>query len=630
MLSVVLVTYNMRREAARTLFSLAAPYQRRIGAADYEVIVVDNGSSEPLGADFVERFGPGFRYYFRETTSPSPASAMNFGVLQARHENIGLLVDGARIASPGLLHFALCALALAERPLVATLAWHLGPQHQWLSMARGYDRDAEDELLERCGWMEDGYRLIGISTLAGSSTEGYFRAPAESNALFLPRSLYEELGGFDERFSSPGGGFVNGDFFVRACEAPGTELIMLLSEGTFHQTHGGASTNILGKERAHRMRAYSEEYQTLRGRPFVAPRKEAMLLGTMPVAGRPVLEHSISRLVPSEDAQRTPATVPIVFCIDCEPNEHAPERFKGEGWSHMEECFERLAGCRSRLAEATGTTAALNWMVRADPQLEEVHGDSGFGLSQYADAWQALSASGDEVGLHPHPQRWSGDQSRWSGGQESVGWAEHVLQVAYEDFRRVLGRAPRTLRYGNRFMSQAVAMRAEKLGFQYELTIEPGYPGRDARSPTYPLAGHCPSYFEAPREPYRSATHDFLLPDPSRTQGMWHLPVSTAPVIEGAPRSRAPYHRAVSPELNQYETLHLRLDPALFKTAVNHLLHELGRPYLLVVIRCDMISEPNVWANIDVLCSHSWVSHFVFTTPADALEILGYERNRRI
>ena len=43
-LTVVVVFYNMRREAARTLQSLSRAYQQGIDDVGYEVIVVENGS----------------------------------------------------------------------------------------------------------------------------------------------------------------------------------------------------------------------------------------------------------------------------------------------------------------------------------------------------------------------------------------------------------------------------------------------------------------------------------------------------------------------------------------------------------------------------------------------------------
>ena len=44
-LTVVVVFYNMRREAARTLHSLSRSYQRHVQDLDYEVLVIDNGSA---------------------------------------------------------------------------------------------------------------------------------------------------------------------------------------------------------------------------------------------------------------------------------------------------------------------------------------------------------------------------------------------------------------------------------------------------------------------------------------------------------------------------------------------------------------------------------------------------------
>ena len=43
-LSVVVVLYNMKREAARTLLALSRSYQRGVEGLSYEVIVVENGS----------------------------------------------------------------------------------------------------------------------------------------------------------------------------------------------------------------------------------------------------------------------------------------------------------------------------------------------------------------------------------------------------------------------------------------------------------------------------------------------------------------------------------------------------------------------------------------------------------
>lgn len=47
-LSLIVVAYNMARELPRTLYTLSSQYQRGIAPQDYEVIVVDNGSDQPV------------------------------------------------------------------------------------------------------------------------------------------------------------------------------------------------------------------------------------------------------------------------------------------------------------------------------------------------------------------------------------------------------------------------------------------------------------------------------------------------------------------------------------------------------------------------------------------------------
>ena len=104
--SVVIVVHNIPREAPRTLLSLSAAYQRHINAEDYEVIVIDNGSSPPLDPKALRDLEGSFRLIRIDPAPSSPAHAVNRGLAAARGEVIGMMIDGARIATPGLLHFA--------------------------------------------------------------------------------------------------------------------------------------------------------------------------------------------------------------------------------------------------------------------------------------------------------------------------------------------------------------------------------------------------------------------------------------------------------------------------------------------------------------------------------------------
>ncbi|WP_210235973.1 glycosyltransferase, partial [Mesorhizobium sp. M1C.F.Ca.ET.144.01.1.1] len=47
-LSVIICIHDMNREAPRTILSACCPYQKDVSPEDYEVIVVDNGSTSPF------------------------------------------------------------------------------------------------------------------------------------------------------------------------------------------------------------------------------------------------------------------------------------------------------------------------------------------------------------------------------------------------------------------------------------------------------------------------------------------------------------------------------------------------------------------------------------------------------
>jgi len=287
-LSVIIVAYNMARELPRTIRSLAPPMQSGVQESDYELIVVDNGSSAPFDAEACCRWFPRLRVERVAAPSPSPVAAVNLGLTRAAADLIGVWIDGARLASPGLLAGALAAAKLHPRPVTGTLGFHLGPRLQWESITEGYNQDREDALLASVDWTADGYRLFDISCFAGSSFGGWFRPIAESNALFLTRAHWDELAGYDPSFQMPGGGLANLDAWRRACTAPDTQVILLLGEGTFHQIHGGAATNAPQPLYP----VFDEEYRRIRGAPYQTPEIAPILLGRVSPAVLPTIAWS--------------------------------------------------------------------------------------------------------------------------------------------------------------------------------------------------------------------------------------------------------------------------------------------------------------------------------------------------
>jgi hypothetical protein len=309
-LSVVVIVHDMAREAPRTLLSLSAGYQLDIRPDEYEVIVVDNGSTVPLSQALLDRLPGQFRLIRLDPAPPSPARAINRGLAEARGRVIGVMIDGARMVTPRTLRFALHGATLYPRTVVATLGWYLGYDLQAYAVLAGYDAAQEDALLASVGWPANGYRLFEISTPDESSVDAWLAGPGgtgriyESNALFATRSMWHELGGAEERFALPGGGLLSFDLFRRAVELPDARLVLLLGEAAFHQVHGGIATNATPAAFRERYQKWAMEYLSIRGKPY-APAQLAhppACLGTLPHA-------ALARLVRSVIDPVQPATV---------------------------------------------------------------------------------------------------------------------------------------------------------------------------------------------------------------------------------------------------------------------------------------------------------------------------------
>ncbi len=287
LISIIIISYNMAREIPRTVQSFLPPYQTQINPKDIEILVMENGSSAPIAPHIVKSWPDNVRYVPVPHPAPSPAKALNLGAELSMGDWVCPVIDGARMVSPGLLHNAKKLMNIHEDPVIATLGWHLGDKPQQDNMAHGYNQTAEDALLESINWPQDGYKLFDISCLGKSAGGAWLKPISESNVLFMRKTTYQSLGGYDEAFDIPGGGLVNLDFFTRAISDEARDYILLMSEASFHQFHGGVSTSrnvrlpsLKDKSRT-TWQIYDAQYQSLRGRPFKAPKRPPALYGQL-------------------------------------------------------------------------------------------------------------------------------------------------------------------------------------------------------------------------------------------------------------------------------------------------------------------------------------------------------------
>ena len=246
-LSLVVVAYGMQREAPRTILSLLPPLQRHVDGVDYEVVVVDNGSPEPLDLGDMPATAPRPVRLVRvapDRASVSPARCINTAVREhATGEAVMVCIDGARLASSHLVRRTADVLARHADAFTFVASRHLGPKPQMQSVREGYDQAAEDRLLDAAAWTTDLDRLYPISVWAGAHDADDPLLQNESNAFALSRAAWDSVGGYDEGFSRPGGGLCNLELFERIVARSRGLNVLLYGESTFHQVHGGAATS---------------------------------------------------------------------------------------------------------------------------------------------------------------------------------------------------------------------------------------------------------------------------------------------------------------------------------------------------------------------------------------------------
>ena len=288
-LSVIVISFDMAREVPRTLQSLSRDYQQGVRDLEYEVLLVDNGSPEPLNPSTWEDVDVPVHLAYIEDATPTIVPAINRALQQASGEIICLMVDAAHLLTPGVFRWALAGFTLFDNPVVATRYFWLGPEAQNDSIAAGYNKQREDDNLHAINWPEDGYRLfeIGVPLRSTPGRVTWFNRMFESNCLFLRREHFLEIGGADERFDLPGGGFINTDIFKQAVDAPGVDAVQLIGEGSFHQLHGGVTTSVSRKQRAAKIESFFAQYEQIRGDRDIITTNRFNYLGHLPT------EHSM-------------------------------------------------------------------------------------------------------------------------------------------------------------------------------------------------------------------------------------------------------------------------------------------------------------------------------------------------
>lgn len=132
----------------------------------------------------------------------------------------------------------------------------------------------------------------------------------------------------------------------------------------------------------------------------------------------------------------TKTRIPILFCIDIEPDERKLQPNTCLDWVGFEKSFEFFQKLWPRLAIATGAPVHFSWFLRMDPQIAHTYGSPDWAVTRYRHLINELEASGDELGLHSHAWRWEEHANDWIADFGNPEWIDHCIRSAFDAFHK--------------------------------------------------------------------------------------------------------------------------------------------------------------------------------------------------
>jgi hypothetical protein len=322
--------------------------------------------------------------------------------------------------------------------------------------------------------------------------------------------------------------------------------------------------------------------------------------------------------------------IPVILCIDVEPDPRRPDPAKAATWSGFERLYPFLRELRPRMADATGEATRLNWFWRMDPQIEFVYGSPDWGLRRYEAEVSETVAAGDEHGVHPHAWRWDMTLHRWVSDYGNPSWVEHCMVTSFMAFRSVFGKGCESVRMGDRYFDDRVREALDRLGCRFDLTIEPGEKPIRALAASEGYTGLVPDYRSVEMGPYRPRVEYVRERDADRSEGVWVIPLASGVMSDRGMRWRRYMRRhwsSMGPIPTGYGTLRLWEPPELVQPAIDETLERMERPYLAFAIRSDVLLNPwwggNCRRNLKWLLRQAQARRYAFCTPRDLLPMLG-------
>jgi hypothetical protein len=216
-------------------------------------------------------------------------------------------------------------------------------------------------------------------------------------------------------------------------------------------------------------------------------------------------------------------TIPVLICIDVEPDDRIPDPLKKRDWEGFEASLDVFSRLRKRLGARLRSPVRFSWFLKMDPQVATAYGSAAWVAERYANALRQLRACGDHVALHVHPWRSDSVSRAWIADFGNQDWVNQCVRTGIEAFHASVGQPCRSFRFGDGWMNDATVQLLETMGVQFDLTVEMGQLKGGLPEP---YTGVLPDYTAAPPHPYQPSTADFRKIRPGDQREIWLIPIS--------------------------------------------------------------------------------------------------------
>jgi hypothetical protein len=183
-------------------------------------------------------------------------------------------------------------------------------------------------------------------------------------------------------------------------------------------------------------------------------------------------------------------------------------------WRGLTEGVPLLKSSLQGVRDATGREPVFTWLLRADEQIRDVHGEYAAIARRYQPLLQTLQQSGDELGWHPHFWRRDGARGSWFQEVEDVDWQVDMLRKAHADLATCLPDGVKSVRMGWDYHNNRTYRALEELGIVVDFSAIPGMRTFIGTPPT--KGENLFDWHSSPRTPYRPSREDYRRPAEGR------------------------------------------------------------------------------------------------------------------